>query len=79
MRQVVVVLVAGVLAFILTTGGLWYRYVTNTETPFDEVGVEINSRMPAPLRKWGCDQLKKNFGRGVPPMGCDAADGRGWL
>ncbi len=59
----------------------WYSYVTNTKSPYDEIGIELNSRMPLPLRKWGCDQLQANFKRGLPPHGCAQPNGTGkeWL
>jgi hypothetical protein len=53
--------------------------VTNTETPYDEVGIEFNSRMPGPINKWGCDKLHATFGNVAPPYGCGANDGtRNW-
>ncbi|MGV8939194.1 MAG: hypothetical protein ACOH2J_18910 [Allorhizobium sp.] len=73
-------LVIIVLAMTVFVGFRWYRYVTNTETPYQEVGIELNSRMPGPIRKWGCDKLHVTFGNALPPYGCQAgADGRSWL
>ena len=68
-----VVVIAGVLGFN------WYRYVTNTETPYDEVGIELNSRMPDPIRKWGCDKLQATFAGALPPYGCSTGDGTAWM
>jgi hypothetical protein len=39
------------LALTVVIGGFWYRYVSNTESPYQEVGIELNSRMPDPIRK----------------------------
>ena len=47
-----------VMVFGVVIGGFWYKYVTNTESPYDEVGIELNSRMPDPIRKWGCDNCR---------------------
>ena len=33
-----------VVAVAVTFGWRWYRYVTNTVSPYDEVGIELNSR-----------------------------------
>ncbi len=57
----------------------WHRYVTNTDSPYQEVGIELNSRLPLPLRKWGCDRLHQSFAGTLPPYGCQAADGTSWL
>ncbi|WP_337268558.1 hypothetical protein [Oryzifoliimicrobium ureilyticus] len=68
------------IAVVATCGFRWYRYVTNTQSPYDEVGIELNSRMPTPIRKWGCSQLQSTFGQMLPPYGCQAgADNRSWL
>ena len=41
------------IAGVGTLGWRWYRYVTAGDTPYDEVGIEINLRLPEPLRAWG--------------------------
>jgi hypothetical protein len=70
-----------VIAAIAVAGQRWYSYVTNTTDPFDELGINLQSYMPVPVRHWGCMQLKKNFGhRTLPPYGCQAADnGTSWV
>jgi len=76
LRLVIIV----VLAIAMVGGFRWYRYVTNTESPYDEVGIELNSRLPQPMRKWGCDRLHATFGDMLPPYGCQSgAAGRSWL
>ncbi|MEN3930204.1 hypothetical protein WJT86_03905 [Microvirga sp. W0021] len=77
-----VVRILGITLFVAVVliGQRWYSYVTNTKNPYDSVGIDINSRMPGPIRKWGCDQLKANFPGRLPPYGCQAADGtNGWI
>lgn len=70
-----------VVAITVTCGYRWYSYVTNTESPYDEIGIELNSRMPLPIRKWACDKLHANFTNAIPPYGCQAPGdaGRGWI
>lgn len=70
---IVVIAVVGMGAF------RWYSYVTNTQSPYQEVGIELNSRLPLPLRKWGCDRLQQNFADMLPPYGCQGADGNDWM
>lgn len=41
------------LAGVDTLGWRWYRYVTAGPTPYDEVGIEVNRRLPDLLRTWG--------------------------
>ncbi|MGO4128305.1 hypothetical protein AB4Z01_28190 [Inquilinus sp. YAF38] len=72
------VLIGIIIAVVVVFGFTWYRYVTNTDSPYDEIGIELNSRLPAPLRDWGCARLKANFARALPPYGCQSADGRSW-
>lgn len=78
-RTVLVTIVTMAVVLIVVLGGFWLRYVLNTESPYDEVGIELNSRMPLPLRQWGCDKLKANFAGAIPPYGCSTGDGRQWL
>lgn len=66
----------GVTALVLFQ---WHQYVTNKESPYDEVGIELNRYMPAPMQKWGCAQLKETFGnKALPPYGCADETGRAW-
>jgi hypothetical protein len=53
-----------------TIGWRWYSYVTAGASPYDEVGIEVNRRLPEPLRAWGCQRIKERFPRTVPPYGC---------
>ena len=53
-----------------TIGWRWYSYVTAGASPYDEVGIEVNRRLPAPLRTWGCERIRDRFPRAVPPYGC---------
>ncbi|WP_275789599.1 hypothetical protein [Pararhizobium gei] len=78
MKKLLVVLFAAVFAVVAVIGGRWLIYVTNTSDPLDEVGIELNSRMPEPLRKWGCARLKSNFANRLPPYGCMAVGGQDW-
>ncbi|WP_100220936.1 hypothetical protein [Agrobacterium albertimagni] len=68
-----------IIGLSVVVGGRWYVYVSNTSSPYDEVGIEINSRLPHVLRKWGCDRLEQSFPNSVPPYGCGAPDSRSWI
>jgi hypothetical protein len=79
LKKLVQILLIAVVAVVISVGWRWYSYVTNTETPYDEVGIEFNSRMPGPINNWGCDKLHATFGNVAPPYGCGANDGtRNW-
>ena len=58
------------LAGLGTVGWRWYHYVTAGESPYDEVGIEVNIRLPEPLRAWGCARIMERYPRAVPPYGC---------
>lgn len=80
MKKFLTVLVVLVLFVTGSVAYRWYSYVTNTDNPYDEVGIAFNSRMPYPLRKWGCDKLHRTFSDALPPVGCRAeGQGREWL
>ena len=57
----------------------WVMNWSGASDPFDEVGIDLHSYMPAFVQDWGCAQLKAEFGdKTLPPHGCGATDGRGW-
>lgn len=49
------------LVAIVLIGERWYKYVAYGESPYDEMGIELNSHMPAPLRTWGCARISERF------------------
>lgn len=59
-----------ILAAVGTVGWRWYHYVTAGASPYDEVGIEVNRRLPESLRDWGCARIKERSPRAVPPDGC---------
>lgn len=81
MRKLLLIVVAITVFVGGTVGFRWHSYVTNTDSPYDEVGITFNSKMPYPLRKWGCDKLKATFAGALPPLGCKAEGGTGrdWI
>ncbi|ABC93709.1 hypothetical conserved protein (plasmid) [Rhizobium etli CFN 42] len=78
MKKLVRLLLTIVLAFVVVIGFRWYRYIANTDSPYDEVGITLNSSMPGPLNAWGCAKLKQTFGSALPPYGCAADNGTRW-
>lgn len=56
-------------------GYKWWAYVAHAKSPYDEIGIELNSRAPGPINAWGCAQLKLRFERMIPPYGCAAPNG----
>lgn len=66
---------------IIGFGNRWYAYISNTESPYDEVGITLNTYMPQPIRAWGCAKLHANFPKALPPYGCSRPGGaaKEWL
>ena len=60
---------AALIAFVIVAGWDWYAYATAGE-PYDEVGIELNSRMPDPMRRWACERIKARHPGTLPPHGC---------
>ncbi|MBB3523888.1 hypothetical protein [Rhizobium sp. BK456] len=78
MRKLLRLLLVIALAVVVFTGFRWYRYVSNTDSPYDEIGITLNDAMPAPINSWGCAKLKTTFAGSLPPLGCAGADGTQW-
>lgn len=70
MKKFLLLVVFCVLVVAVVFGGLYYRYVTNTESPYDEIGITLNGMMPGAVQDWGCAKLKENFAGQLPPAGC---------
>ncbi|ARM91852.1 hypothetical protein RHEC894_PD00347 (plasmid) [Rhizobium sp. CIAT894] len=78
MRKLLRLLLVVALAVVVFTGFRWYRYVSNTDSPYDEIGITLNNAMPGPINSWGCAKLKTTFSGSLPPLGCAAADATQW-
>jgi hypothetical protein len=55
---------------ILFIGLYWAYYVFAAADPNDRLGSEINSRMPASMKTYGCEQLRQRFGNPAAPAEC---------
>lgn len=78
MRTLVRLLLTIALAVVVLTGFRWYRYVSNTDSPYDEIGITLNNAMLGPINSWGCAKLKTTFASSLPPHGCAAGDATRW-
>ena len=79
MRRIIPIVLTIIIALGATLGWRFYAYATNTESPYDEVGIELNTRVPAFMNRWACGRLQQNFPNAVPPYGCGRDDGTtGW-
>jgi hypothetical protein len=78
MKALVRLMLVIAVAVVIVIGFRWYRYVTNTDSPYDEIGITLNTAMPGPINSWGCTKLKATFANSLPPYGCAAGDGTQW-
>lgn len=78
MKKLFRLLLTIALAVVVFTGFRWYRYVSNTDSPYDEIGITLNNFMPGPINNWGCAKLKITFASSLPPYGCAAGDATQW-
>jgi hypothetical protein len=76
--KVFLVIVTALAVVTLYVGMRWYSYVSKSASPYEEVGIELNSRAPGPLNRWGCAQLQARFSNATPPYGCATGNGRQW-
>lgn len=59
-----------VLVAIIVVG--YWLYATYTiATSNDQMWVEVNSRMPDPMRKWACNEVKVRLNTPGEPTGCN--------
>jgi hypothetical protein len=59
-----------VLLAIIVVG--YWLYATYTiASANDETWVQVNSRMPEPLRKWSCNEVKNRLQTPGEPTGCN--------
>ncbi|TCT07833.1 hypothetical protein [Aquabacter spiritensis] len=57
---------------LLAVGGYWAYYVYAANSPYDQIGTAINSRLPEPARAYGCTELKKRHAdAATAPAGCE--------
>ena len=70
MGRLIVVVAAALFSVVIVLGGFWLNYVFRTPTPYDEVGIGLNSALPRPLREFACRRLRERHGAVVPPHGC---------
>ncbi len=74
MKKAVTYLILVLLVLLGPFSFVYYRYVTNIESPYDDIGIRLNSSVPGFVQDWGCGKLKENFAEQLPPLGC-AVDG----
>jgi hypothetical protein len=66
-----IVILAAIIVF-----GYWLYATYTIASANDEIWVQVNSRMPDPLRKWACGEVSGRIGRGAQaPSGCADAWG----
>jgi hypothetical protein len=55
----------------LTLGAIWMWQTFNITQPDDPVWVGINMRLPEPMRRWSCGEVRKRLVRvAQAPQGC---------
>ena len=80
MRKIAVILSLVAVTFAVYVGQGYYQWVAQSETPFEELGIDLHQYMPAPIQAWGCGRLRARFeGKTLPPFGCqDLTEPRKW-
>ncbi|OYX75528.1 MAG: hypothetical protein B7Y95_01830 [Rhizobiales bacterium 32-66-11] len=57
---------------VVAVGGYWAYYVFGASSPYDQIGVAINSHLPEEARAYGCTELKKRHTAATAaPEGCE--------
>ena len=67
-----VTLLLGIIAMLAIAVYLfWYQSAVSSESPYDEIFIEINGFMPQPARDWACGRIAERFPGSLPPYTCD--------
>ena len=70
LSQILPVVGAVVIVGLAVPTWQWYRWATAGDTPYDEIGIDLNGWMPKPLHDWACSRIAARFPRSIPPYGC---------
>ncbi len=63
-----IVILAAIIVF-----GYWLYATYTIASGDDKIWVEVNSRLPEPLRKWSCNEVKNRVAAAQAPTGCSDA------
>ena len=78
MKKLILVFLTIIVAVMALAGSRWYGYVSNTDSPYDEIGITLNNAAPDPINRWGCAMLETRFAKSVPPYGCAGENATRW-
>jgi hypothetical protein len=71
MRKIALLVSLIAVTCVVYVGQGYYQWVAQSETPFEELGIDLHKYMPAPVQAWGCERLRSRFeGKTLPPFGC---------
>ena len=70
LAQILPVVVAIVIVGLATPLWQWYRWATSGDSPYAEIGIDLNAYMPGPLHDWACNRIAQRFPGALPPYGC---------
>ncbi len=62
-----------VILLAIIVFGYWLYATYTIASANDEIWVEVNSRMPDPLRKWSCAEVRKRVASAQAPAHCVGA------
>ena len=73
-------LLGAIFGLVIAVAGLLAYKTYTATTPYDEIWVGINSRMPAPVRAWTCQTMEQRLrassdGKATfktAPLGCES-------
>jgi hypothetical protein len=80
LKKALAILAAVFVVVTAMIGQRYYAWAAQSDSPFDEVGIELHRYMPAAVQNWGCAKLSERFGgKTLPPYGCqDLNDPKQW-
>jgi hypothetical protein len=67
---VIKTLLGVVILVAIVVFGYWLYATYTIASADDEMWVEVNSRMPDPLRKWACTEVNGRIAASEAPNGC---------
>jgi hypothetical protein len=60
-----------ILLLAIIVVGYWLYATYSITNANDRMWVEVNSRLPEPMRRWSCAEVKARVGGTAAPTGCE--------
>ena len=64
-------LLAMAIGVLILLAAYWVFLSYTIDQPYHEIWIDLNSRLPEPMRAWSCHTVFARVSAGIAPYGCD--------